>query len=92
MANVVDKWNRYTTLLLPMILAVVDYITVMGAVYAAYVIRKSGFLLAAHPSFEIKGLYIFFIVPIFSFWCYSYVIPIASIFPIGTRYGISSNP
>lgn len=65
MVSAVDKWNRHTTLILPIILAVVDYITVMGAVYAAYVIRKNGFPIAAHPGFSIQNIYIYFIAPIF---------------------------
>ena len=65
MVSAVNRWNRHTTLILPIILAVVDYITVMGAVYAAYVIRKSGFPIAAHPGFSIQNIYIYFIAPIF---------------------------
>lgn len=61
----VNKWSRHTTLVLPMILAVVDYITVMGAVYGAYVIRKNGFPMDVHPNFSIQSIYIYFIVPSF---------------------------
>lgn len=61
----IGKWNRHTTLLLPLMLATADYLTVVGAVYLAYVIRKSGFLVAAHPAFAIKDIYIFFAVPTF---------------------------
>lgn len=58
-------FDKYSTLLLPIILAIADYCTVALAVLLAYTLRKNGIPMSVHPQFEIKDIYIFFIVPIF---------------------------
>lgn len=58
-------FDKYSTLLLPIILAIADYCTVAFAVLLAYTLRKNGIPMSVHPQFEIKDIYIFFIVPIF---------------------------
>lgn len=63
----IGMFDKYSTLLLPIILAIADYCTVALAVLLAYTLRKNGIPMSVHPQFEIKDIYIFFIVPTFFF-------------------------
>lgn len=65
MTDIKEIFNKNTKIFLPIILAIGDYIAVMGSVYIAYIVRKNGIGLDVHPEFYINELYIYFIVPVF---------------------------